>query len=109
MAKSPDNLYFKKSLFQPENPKLGEEGYLAPGYHRNAEGKIFDDEGNEYDENGNIIKEALFPEYKRGLEIARAEHPDWPDKELKPLADIYARKVRQENIAKNNKRGTKKK
>ena len=53
----------------PADPKPGEKGYLHPEFYRNERGEILDAEGNIYDENLNLVKEAP----SEGLLLARKQ------------------------------------
>ncbi|RJQ28819.1 hypothetical protein C4571_02900 [Candidatus Parcubacteria bacterium] len=88
---------FRKSLFSPENPRPGEEGYLEPGFRRNEAGEIVDELGNVYDEAYNLIREALSEEYKQGLEAARreAEGKNWPESQIQQMARFRAHQIKK--------------
>jgi hypothetical protein len=84
-------------LFAPENPKPGDPGYIEPGFELIEdgpfEGYLKDKEGNIYDANYNLIKEAPSP----GLILAREMYPDRTDKELAPLAKILNQQLKAKN------------
>ena len=77
-------------LFTPENPKPGDPGYIDPEFKLREDGYLEDKEGNIYDANYNLIKEAPSP----GLILARKIHPDWTDEELAPLAKILNQQLK---------------
>jgi hypothetical protein len=92
-------------LFTPENPKPGDPGYIEPGFKLREDGYLEDKEGNIYDANYNLIKEAPSP----GLILARKMHPDWTDEELAPLAKILNQQLKAKSRAvKRKKRKNKK-
>jgi len=103
MGREQGERYFKKSLFQPDNPKPGEEGYLRPGFIRNEKGEVIEEAtGNIVDEmSGEVIKEKP----SEGLLMAREQHPDWKDNELMELARIYQADIDKARGVKNVKRG----
>jgi len=86
-------------LFAPENPKPGDPGYIDPEFKLREDGYLEDKEGNIYDANYNLIKEAPSP----GLILARKQHPDWSDKELAPLASFYNKQIKAKEKNKNKK------
>ena len=79
-------------LFGKPPPRPGEKGYLAPGFHRNDEGKIVDDEGNLYDEQLRLVAEAP----SEGLQEAREQHPGADRATLSRLGKIYGRRKHPE-------------
>ena len=90
-------------LFTPENPKPGDPGYIEPGFELIEdgpfEGYLKNKDGNIYDANYNLIKEAPSP----GLILARKQHPDWSDEELAPLASFYNKQIKAKEKNKNKK------
>ena len=87
-------------LFTPENPKPGDPGYIEPGFKLREDGYLEDKEGNIYDANYNLIKEAP----SLGLILARKMHPDWTDEELAPLAKILNQQLKAKSRAVKRKK-----
>jgi hypothetical protein len=87
-------------LFTPENPKPGDPGYIDPEFKLREDGYLEDKEGNIYDANYNLIKEAPSP----GLILARKIHPDWTDEELAPLAKILNQQLKAKSKAVKRKK-----
>jgi hypothetical protein len=85
-----------KDVFTKE---LFEQG--KPGFHRVADGRVFDDEGNEYDPNTlDLIQEAP----SDGLRAARRIHLKWSDAELAELAGILQRQIEAKRAKGRNKK-----
>ncbi len=114
MAKNREGKYFKESLFQPEHPKPGDEGCLAPGFHKDeTTGEIVNDEGDIFDEAYNLIVKAPDEAYKKGLAIAERQNREWnknwPQETIEEMARFYAHKFRTEAQQKEKEARKKKK
>jgi hypothetical protein len=81
---------YNPSLFAPENPKPGDEGYIEKGFKLRDDGYLEDEKGNIYDINFNLIKEAPSP----GLLLARKQYPNLSDQQLSSLAAFYNRQLK---------------
>lgn len=85
--------YLNRNLFGGEPPERGEEGYLDPGFHFDADGNIVDESGGIYDGEYNLVREAP----SEGLKMAREQHPGRSDQELAPLAKIYTEQLKSKD------------
>ena len=90
--------FFTGNLFG--EPEPGEQGYLEPGFRwekQNGNNVLVDAEGNIYDENRVLLKEAPSP----ALLLARKRHPGLDDADLEQnYVAMYRRELSKNELDK---------